>query len=93
MSELDIAKENIAYLKVWLGILVVTDISMAGWLISNGDTASRVLLAGGLVDVAALSVVTEALKMDIILAVLVVAMAFLFVGIALHAARDPKERR
>lgn len=27
MSELDVAKEKIAYLKVWLGILVITDIS------------------------------------------------------------------
>ena len=35
MSELDVAKEKIAYLKVWLGILVVTDISTFAWLISN----------------------------------------------------------
>jgi uncharacterized protein (DUF983 family) len=39
MSELDVAKEKIAYLKVWLGILVVTDISVCGWLISNIETA------------------------------------------------------
>jgi len=30
MSDLDVAKEEIAYLKVWLGILVVTDISTFG---------------------------------------------------------------
>jgi hypothetical protein len=30
MSDLDVAKEEIAYLKVWLGILVVTDISPSG---------------------------------------------------------------
>jgi hypothetical protein len=30
MTELDVAKEQIAYLKVWLGILVVTDISLVG---------------------------------------------------------------
>jgi len=30
MSELDVAKEEISYLKVWLGILVVTDISTLG---------------------------------------------------------------
>jgi hypothetical protein len=35
MSELDVAREKIAYLKVWLGILVVTDISTFGWLISS----------------------------------------------------------
>lgn len=30
MSELDILKEKIAYLKVWLGIAVVTDITLVG---------------------------------------------------------------
>ena len=44
MSELDVAKEQIAYLKVWLGILVVTDISVFGWLISNLGTATAPLL-------------------------------------------------
>ena len=43
MSELDVAKEQIAYLKVWLGILVVTDISAFGWLISNLGTATEIL--------------------------------------------------
>src|SRR6266851_2684661 len=44
MSELDVAKEKIAYLKVWLGILLVTDISTFGWLVSNVDTATPLLL-------------------------------------------------
>jgi hypothetical protein len=44
MSELDVAREKIVYLKVWLGILVVTDISTFGWLISNVDSASAALL-------------------------------------------------
>jgi hypothetical protein len=48
MSELDVAKENIAYLKVWLGILVVADISTFGWLISNVDGAIALLLWGPL---------------------------------------------
>lgn len=30
MSEIDVAKEQIAYLKFWLGVLVVTDISLFG---------------------------------------------------------------
>ena len=46
MSELDVAKEKIAYLKVWLGILVVTDISTFGWLISNVDTATTASTVG-----------------------------------------------
>ena len=44
MSELDVAKEKIAYLKVWLGILLVTDINTFGWLVSNVDAASTLLL-------------------------------------------------
>lgn len=47
MSQLDRLKEQLAYLKFWLGIVVVTDISLIGWLISSFETAGRltVLLA------------------------------------------------
>jgi hypothetical protein len=41
VSELDRLKEQVAYLKFWQGIVVVTDISLAGWLISASDTAAR----------------------------------------------------
>ena len=34
MSKLDVAKEQLAYLKFWLGVMVVTDISLVGWLVS-----------------------------------------------------------
>jgi phosphoglycerol transferase MdoB-like AlkP superfamily enzyme len=56
MSELDVTKEKIAYLKVWLGILVVTDISTFGWLISNVAEATTTLLWAAVVAVVALSV-------------------------------------
>ena len=45
MSKTDFTKEQIAYLKVWLGILVVTDISLVGWLVSNIASASTILIA------------------------------------------------
>ena len=45
MSELDRLREQIAYLKFWQGIVVVTDISLAGWLISASDTAARLTFA------------------------------------------------
>ena len=35
MSELDVLKEKVAYLKVLFGILVVTAISLVGWLAAN----------------------------------------------------------
>ena len=56
MSELDVSKEQIAYLKVWLGILVVTDISVFGWLISNLGAATAPLLWGAVIAVVALTV-------------------------------------
>ena len=56
MSDLDVAKEEIAYLKVWLGILVVTDISTFGWLISNVGEAITLLLWAAVIAVAGLSV-------------------------------------
>lgn len=47
MSELDVAKEQIAYLKFWLGVLVVTDISLFGWLLSNATNAGVRMMTGG----------------------------------------------
>ncbi len=55
MSQLDVLKEKIAYLKLWLGIIVVTDISLVGWLLGNYTVASWVLIVG---DVVAISVVS-----------------------------------
>ena len=56
MSELDIAKEQIAYLKFWLGILVITDISLFGWLLSNVGSANLLLVSGGCFAVMAITV-------------------------------------
>ncbi len=35
MSEFDYEKEVIGYYKLWLGILLITDISLIGWLVNN----------------------------------------------------------
>ena len=56
MSELDVAKEKIAYLKVWLGVLVVTDISLVGWLASNIASANVVVLFAGVLAVVAATI-------------------------------------
>ena len=55
MSELDVAKEQIAYLKFWLGILVITDISLFGWLLSNVGSANLLLVSGGCFAVVAIT--------------------------------------
>ena len=55
MSQLDVLKEKIAYLKLWLGIIVVTDLSLVGWLLGNYTVANWALIAG---DMAAIFVIS-----------------------------------
>jgi hypothetical protein len=55
MSELDVAKEQIAYLKLWLSIMVVTNISLIGWFIGNYGQAAAGLLVTDLVAVVIVS--------------------------------------
>jgi hypothetical protein len=38
-SKLDKAKEPIVYLKFWLGVMVVTDMSLVGWFVSSAGSA------------------------------------------------------
>jgi hypothetical protein len=40
--QLDYLKEQVAYLKLWQGIAVITNVSLAGWAISAADAAGRV---------------------------------------------------
>jgi hypothetical protein len=35
MSEIDRLKEQLVYLRFWLGIMVATEIALVGWLIST----------------------------------------------------------
>ena len=51
MSKSDKAKEQIAYLKFWLGVMVVTDISLVGWFISSADSAPVHKVIGAIVAV------------------------------------------
>jgi hypothetical protein len=40
--QLDYLKEQVTYLKLWQGIAVITNVSLAGWAISAADEAGRV---------------------------------------------------
>ena len=55
MSKLEVAKEQVAYLKLWLGILIVTDISLMGWLLGNARTAGWALIVGDLLALVGVS--------------------------------------
>ena len=65
MSELDRIKEQLAYLKFWQGIMVVTDISLVGWLISTFDTARPALWSFAAIGVVLLGVGIFALHRQI----------------------------
>ena len=56
VSELDRLREEVAYLKFWQGIVVVTDISVAGWLISASDSASILTFVLALAGLAGLTI-------------------------------------
>lgn len=55
MPRLDRLKEEIAYLKLWQGIVLVTNVSLVGWLISAVDTAAHLRLVLGILGVAVLT--------------------------------------
>ena len=55
MSELDVLKEKIAYLKLWLSVMVVTDISLVGWLLGNYTGANWALITGDVVAIFVIS--------------------------------------
>jgi hypothetical protein len=43
VSEVDRLKEQLVYLRFWLGIMVVTEITLVGWLISTPTSAGSTL--------------------------------------------------
>lgn len=55
MSKLDVAKEHIAYRKLWLGIMIVTDISLIGWFTANSRSAEWQLVVGDTLALASVS--------------------------------------
>ncbi|MBA2410482.1 MAG: hypothetical protein H0V62_12230 [Gammaproteobacteria bacterium] len=56
MSELDGTKEEIAYLKLWLGITIVTGISLVGWLFAGFESTHWFLVLSGFVALLAIGV-------------------------------------
>ena len=51
VSKLDRTKEQIAYLRFWLGVMVATDISLVGWLVSSTGSALTHRVVGALAAV------------------------------------------
>ena len=55
MSQLDGLREELAYLKIWLGIVAVSDISLVGWTFANFFSAELPLGVGAMMAVAVLT--------------------------------------
>jgi len=56
MAKIDEIKEELNYLKVWLGIIVVTTIGLIGWLINNYETSSMIKIVGDMISVVILTI-------------------------------------
>ena len=55
MAKLDEIKEELNYLKVWLGIIVLTTISLISWLINNYELASILKLVSDIIAIVLLT--------------------------------------
>ena len=55
MSEIDKIKEEIGWLKIVFGILLVTDISLAGWITRNIFNIHALLLSAAIIIVAVIT--------------------------------------
>ena len=51
MAALDRIREEVAYLRIWQGIAVVSGVTLAGWLLSAGDVAPTLSYGLALVGV------------------------------------------
>jgi len=56
MSQIDIVKETIAYLKFWLGVMVISDITLVGWLLSNAGITSDLKTYGAIIGIAIITI-------------------------------------
>lgn len=56
MGKIDEVKEELNYLKLWLGIIVVTAIGLIGWLVNNYVEASTVKLASNIIVIIILNI-------------------------------------
>ena len=58
MSKVDKIKERITQLRFWLGVLVVTIISLSSWLINNYEKADEIKVYGCALAIILLAVLT-----------------------------------
>jgi len=55
MSKIDEVKEELNYLKVWLGIIVLTTIGLIGWLLNFYETSSDLKIISSMIAIIVLT--------------------------------------
>jgi len=65
MPKLDRLREEVAYFKLWLGVVVVTDIGLVGWLLTTADETDRLRTVLALLAIVVLSFGVVALHREI----------------------------
>ena len=56
MAKIDEIKEELNYLKVWLGIIVITTIGLISWLINNYEISSNIKIIADIIAIIVLTV-------------------------------------
>ncbi|RLF02106.1 MAG: hypothetical protein DRJ64_09745, partial [Thermoprotei archaeon] len=56
MAKIDEIKEELNYLKVWLGIIVITTIGLISWLINNYALSSNLKIIGDIIAIIFLTI-------------------------------------
>jgi len=65
MAKIDEIKEELNYLKVWLGIIVLTTIGLISWLINNYEISSQIKIVGDIIAIIVLTVSIILIDKDI----------------------------
>ncbi len=56
MAKIDEIQEELTYLKVWLGIIVITTIGLVSWLVNNYEVSSNIKVVSDVVAVFVLTI-------------------------------------
>jgi len=56
MADIDEVKESIGYIKIWLGIIVVTNFSLIAWLFSNYETSTVIKVISDIIAIVVLTI-------------------------------------
>ncbi len=56
MGKIDEIKEELNYLKVWLGIIVLTSIGLIGWLLNHYEISSSFKIVSAVVAIIILTI-------------------------------------